>query len=83
MLVLFQNKKPLPTKNTDSDATVIVEDNIKPPVPNKRKKLPDVTKTQDTKPSKKHLLPKLTSYEKEVLPPNQRKKGGSHTCSSV
>ena len=31
-------KQEAPTnKNTDSDATVIVEDNIKPPVPNKRK----------------------------------------------
>ena len=32
-------KQEAPTnENTDSDATVIVEDNIKPPVPNKRKK---------------------------------------------
>ena len=31
-------KQEAPTnENTDSDATVIVEDNIKPPVPNKRK----------------------------------------------
>ena len=31
-------KQEAPTnKNTDSNATVIVEDNIKPPVPNKRK----------------------------------------------
>ena len=76
-------KQEAPTnENTDSDATVIVEDNIKPPGPNKRK-LPDITKNQETKPSKKHLLPRLTVYKKEVLPPNQRKKGGSHTCSSV
>ena len=72
------SKQEAPTnENPDSDATVIVEDNIKPPVPNKKKKLPDITKTQETKPSKKRLLPKLTSYKKEALPPNQRKKGGS------
>ena len=76
-------KREAPTnENTDSDATVILEDNIKPPVPNKRKTT-GCNKKLRNKSSKKHLLPKLTFYEKEVLPLNQRKKGGSHTCSSV
>ena len=76
-------KQEAPTnENIDSDATVIVEDNIKPSVPNKRKTTRRNKKPRNKK-SKKCLLPKLTSYEKEVLLPNQRKKGGSHTCSSV
>ena len=76
-------KQEAPTnENTDSDATVIVEDNIKPPVPNKSKTTGHNKKPRN-KTKQKHLLPKLTSYEKEVLPENQRKKGGSHTCSSV
>ena len=77
-------KQKVPTKeDTDNDATVILKDNINHQDLAKGKLL-DVTKNQETKRSKKCLSPRLIFYEKEVPPPNQRKKGGrSHTCSNV
>ena len=77
-------KQKVPTnKDTDSDATVILEDNIKPLVPRKRK-TPGRNNKPRNKIKQKCLSPRLIFYEKEVLPPNQRKKGGrSHTCSNV
>ena len=50
-------------EDTDSDATVIVEEDIKPTVPTKEK-LPDVTRNQRKRPSRKGLLQKPTSLER-------------------
>ena len=76
-------KQEAPTnENTDSDATVIVEDNIKPSVPNKRKttgcnKKPRNITKQKTFVTKTYILRKGGSA------PKPKKKGESHTCSSV
>ena len=67
-------KQETPTnKDTDSDATVILEEDIKPPVPNKRK----ITR-RNKRPNKK-TKQKTFVIKTYIL----RKKGGNHTYSSV
>ena len=70
-------KQKVPTKeDTDSDATVILEDNIKPPVPHKRKttgrnKKPRNKKKQKTFVTKTYILRKRGSAPK---PKKKRRK---------
>ena len=82
MLVLSPKQETPTNEDTDSDATVIVEDNIKPPVPNKRKttghnKKPRNKTKQKTFVTKTYILRKGGSAPK---PKKKRRKPYLFKC---
>ena len=76
-------KQETPTnEDTDSDTTVIFEDNIKPPVPNKRKTTRHNKKPRN-KTKQKMFVMKTYILGKGGSAPKPKKKGGSHIFSSA